>query len=126
MTNLSRPVEFEPGTLVMYYDHVYIVDHNSGMALCWVKRNGGDPIAMNEASLRTLTFREFASFIHPITGGWMVGKTRGYMAALIHLFSFFLLGASVSQDGGWWSAFALIPVVGFWIGTYKNWNKSWV
>ena len=81
--------------------------------------------AMSE-ELRPLTFGEFAWFKHPRTGGWMSGKTRGYMAIIIHLFSMLLTGAAEAQGFSWWGVLGLLPVGGYWFGTWMNYTKRWV
>lgn len=124
-TNHSRPVKFDPGTLVIYGGQVCLVDHNSGADTCHIKRYRYPIMEVPERFLRPLTFGEFASFHHPDTGLWMSGKTRGYMAAIIHLFTVLLFGASIAQDATWWSAFALIPVAGYWLGTWMNYTGRW-
>ncbi len=122
--NHSRPVKFDPGTLVIYGRQVYLVDHNSGAETCHIERDGTmRPIP--ERYLRALTFGEFAWFRHPVTGHMMSGKTRGYMAVVIHLFTLLLFFGSIAQDASWWSAFALIPVVGYWFGTRMNYLGKW-
>ena len=85
-----------------------------------------------EYDLRPMTFREFASFTHPKTGEWMVGKTRGWMAVVIHALS--LLGivagiveaargnlAALSVTG-----ISLAVVVLFWVYTYRNFKGTTV
>jgi len=124
ITNHSRPVKFDPGTLVVYGRQVYLVDHNSGPDTCHLKR-GGDIIKVPERFLRKMKWSEFCLFKHPVTGNLMSGKTRGYMALVIHLFTALLFSASIVQDASWWSAFALIPVVGYWIGTRMNFIGKW-
>lgn len=129
-TNHSRPVKFDPGTLVKWVRHdddrTFVVDHNSGQDLCWIAhRDMNQPIPVSEVFVRALTFREFAWFRHPLTGHLMSGKTRGYMAAIIHLFTALLFGASIAQEATWWSAFALIPVAGYWLGTWMNYTGRW-
>lgn len=45
--------------------------------------------------LRRPKFREFIWFRNPNTGGWMFGKTRGWMAGIIHLFSLIIFSCGV-------------------------------
>ncbi len=122
----SRPIIFHAGELVTHGHDVCVVDHNSGTdwchVICWPSPT---PYPVHQAAIHRLTFVRFALFRHPSSGVWMSGKTRGWVALLIHLFSAMLCGGSVAQSGGWWSAFALIPIVVYWIGSYKNWNGTW-
>ncbi len=85
-----------------------------------------------EHKLRPMTFREFASFTHPVTGRWMVGKTRGYMAAIIHALGllFIALGVVDAVQGYFdaliGSGIGAFMLGGFWLGTYANYRKWWV
>jgi hypothetical protein len=76
--------------------------------------------------LRPLKWREFIWFKHPRTGAWMSGKTRGYMAVIIHLFSMMLTGAAHGQSFSWWGLLGLLPVGGYWLGTRNNYTGRWV
>jgi len=82
-----------------------------------------------ESSLRELTFLEFAC--HKDTGGhgFMVGKTRGWMALLIHVFTLILIGASFTIQGPWLLAPLLIGsgvLAIFWVSTRMNFTKRLV
>lgn len=132
--NHSRPVKFETGTLVKWIRHsdkrTFIVDHNSGEDSCWIHhRDFNQPIPVSEIDVRAQTWWEFASFMHPMSGLWMVGKTRGYMAAIIHLFAGILIAVSLATwgDGPTWTAtvIGVWLLVGFWIGTWLNYTGRW-
>ena len=94
--------------------------------------------AMSE-ELRPPTFGEFAWFKHPRTGGWMSGKTRGYMAVIIHLFALalFVIGIRTSFITLYGkfiefdalpllgSAIGVLVALGYWIGTHNNWRQQY-
>ncbi len=128
--NKSRPVKFEPGTLVVFGGEVYLVDHNSDSDLCWIKhRDFSLTIPVQDYFVRGLTYREFIWFRNPITGNWMCGKTRGYMAVIIHLFALLLivLGIATWGQGPTWTAIVIGAAIllGFWIGTRNNYTGKW-
>lgn len=127
-TNHSRPVKFDPGTLVVYGGEVCLVDHNSGEQMCHLKR-GDDIIKVPERFLRKMKWAEFCLFIHPLTGHMMCGKTRGYMAVIIHLFGLILIGVGIATwaDGSTWTAIVIgvAILVLFWVGTWKNHTGKW-
>jgi len=84
-----------------------------------------------EYLLHPMTFEEFASFTHPKTGAWMVGKTRGWMALVIHLLSAFGLGTSLKDAIAygnlaslWVTGISLAVVVLFWVFTYRNFKGT--
>jgi hypothetical protein len=85
-----------------------------------------------EYDLRPMTFREFASFQHLLTGKWMVGKTRGWMAVVIHALSLLGIGAGLAQAAmGNLAALSvtgisLAVVVLFWVYTYRNFKGTTV
>jgi len=93
---------------------------------------GWGPIFANEADLRPMTFEEFASFTHPKTGGWMVGKTRGWMAVVIHALSLLGIVAGIAQAA--MGNIAALSVTGislavlvlFWVYTYRNFKGTTV
>lgn len=132
--NNSRPVKFEPGTLVKWTQHndniTYIVDHNSAADLCWIHHyRFNQPIPVAERMVRGLRYHEFCWFLHPETGNWMCGKTRGYMAVIIHMFALVLivLGIATWGDGPTWTAIVIGAAIllGFWIGTRNNYTGKW-
>jgi hypothetical protein len=85
-----------------------------------------------EVLLRPMTFREFALFRHPLTGEWMVGKTRGWMAVVIHALS--LLGIVAGIVEGARGNLPALSVTGislgvlvlFWAFTYRNFKGTTV
>lgn len=80
--------------------------------------------------LRRPTFREFIWFRNPNTGGWMFGKTRGWMAGIIHLFSLIIFSCGFTiEEFGWQlftHAFGLSIIALMWYGTWANYTKKWV
>lgn len=95
---------------------------------------------VNDKDIRRLTFREFIWFEHPTTLHMMSGKTRGYMAIIIHLFALGLCAASVTTCfvviDGKYVEFDPTPLIGavisidvlllYWWGTFQNWRGKWV
>lgn len=82
-----------------------------------------------ESSLRELTFLEFACHKDTRGRGFMVGKTRGWMALLIHVFTLILIGASFTIQGPWLLAPLLIGggvLAIFWVSTRMNFTKRLV
>lgn len=76
MTNLSRPVKFEPGTLVMYNGSVRLVDHSSGTDSVHLRDwYNTQPFEVPEVTARKLTRMEFAWYRDPITAKMKVGRT---------------------------------------------------
>ena len=80
--------------------------------------------------LRAPTFREFLWFRNPNTGGWMFGKTRGWMAILIHLFALIIFSCGFTiEEFGWQlftHAFGLAIIGLMWLGSWMNYTKRWV
>lgn len=72
-----------------------------------------------ERLLRPITFGEFVWFIHPRSGKWMSGKTRGWMAVLIHLFTLVLCAGVATTSLAWAPAPLLIPAL-YWYMTWRN------
>jgi len=128
--NRSSDYKFETGTLVVWAGEVCLVDHNSWHdtvhVVFWPDKK---PVRVNEYDLRTLTFRDFIWFRHPLTGHYMCGKTRGYMAAIINLFALILIGIGIATwgDGATWTAIVMgvAVLVLFWVGTWKNYTGKW-
>lgn len=80
---------------------------------------------IREAALRRPTFLEFAWYLHP-SGHYMCGKTRGYMAIIIHAFCL-TMAAVMASTGVWWMTWLPALIVGaFWLGTWKNFKGTWV
>ncbi len=128
--NNSRPPGFETGSLVVYRGKVCLVDHTSGKDSVHIMRWPNlFPFPVNERLVRGLRYREFIWFRHPITGNWMCGKTRGYMAVIIHMFALVLivLGIATWGDGPTWTAIVIGAAIllGFWIGTRNNYTGKW-
>jgi len=138
MNTSTRPV-YEKGVLVrtkQFYRTGIVEAHRNndiGKVQCqvrfWSHITDNAVHWIDEADLRAQTFTEFASFIHPQTHGWMVGKTRGYMAAIIHLLALALIGVSLATwgDGPTWTAAVLgvAIIAGFWWGTWNNFTGRW-
>lgn len=80
--------------------------------------------------LRRPTFREFIWFRNPNTGAWMFGKTRGWMAILIHLFALIIFSCGFTiEEFGWQlftHAFGLAIIGLMWLGSWMNYTKRWV
>ena len=80
--------------------------------------------------LRSPTFREFIWFRNPNTGGWMFGKTRGWMAILIHVFALIIFSCGFTiEEFGWQlftHAFGLAIIGLMWLGSWMNYTKRWV
>ena len=80
--------------------------------------------------LRRPKFREFIWFRNPNTGGWMFGKTRGWMAILIHLFALIIFSCGFTiEEFGWQlftHAFGLSIIGLMWLGSWMNHTKRWV
>jgi hypothetical protein len=132
--NRSRPIVFHNGEIVKLVwsigqDHTYLVDHSSGTDTVHLLRQGMDiPIIVPEADVRRLTWREFVWFKHPTTGMMMSGKTRGYMAIIIHVFALIIGALGFTVDGPWKVApFILCAgIVGvYWLGTRNNFTGRW-
>jgi hypothetical protein len=85
-----------------------------------------------EVLLRPMTFDEFASFTHPLTGEWMVGKTRGWMAVVIHALSLLGIVAGIVETAR--GNIAALSVTGistavvalFWVMTRRNFKGTTV
>jgi hypothetical protein len=83
-----------------------------------------------EYLLHPMTFDEFASFTNPKTGAWMVGRTRGWMAVVIHALS--LLGIVAGIVEAAMGNLAALSVTGislavlvlFWVFTYRNFKGT--
>lgn len=106
MENHSRPVKFEPGTLVkrsgIRSKKVYVVDHNSGENKCWITCRGWfSPVAYEESGLRTLTFGEFLWYSDPMTGNLKIGKN---LALPLLLWAAIMLACSIAS----------LTLLGFW------------
>lgn len=85
------------------------------------------PFFTAEDNLRPITLREFACFRHPKTGNWMVGKTRGWMAYIIHLISLNAITLSLREAFEYGNlaalsvtAISLATIILFWIYTNRN------
>lgn len=80
--------------------------------------------------LRRPTFREFIWFRNPNTGAWMFGKTRGWMAILIHLFALIIFSCGFTIEEFGWQLFTHVfglAIIGLmWLGTWMNYTKRWV
>lgn len=80
--------------------------------------------------LRRPTFWEFLWFRNPNTGGWMFGKTRGWMAILIHVFGSIVIYCSTTVVQAWWNVLVafigIAPIAAVWIGVKRNLTKKWV
>jgi len=126
--------EFDPNDVVMWnldtrerpwsveYQHT---DNSHPYGLTIIVQGSRTAKAMSE-ELRPLTFREFVWFEHPVTLHMMSGKTRGYMAIIIHVMTFLLTGAAEAQGFSWWGLLCLLPVAGYWWGTWNNYTGKWV
>jgi hypothetical protein len=87
---------------------------------------------VHEWQLRPMTFGEFASFTHPTSGTWMVGKTRGWMAWVIHFLALNGIVAGIVEAAT--GNLAALSVTGislavlvlFWIYTYRNFTGKTV
>lgn len=118
----SRPYKFAPLTYVKHAEHPYewgvmLVELTKGAVVwCW---SAGIQTHFVEKKLRPITFGEFAWFRHPRSLKWMSGKTRGWMAALIHLFSFVLCYGIATTSLAWAPAPLVIPAL-YWYMTWRN------
>lgn len=88
--------------------------------------HGNQRVEVKDSDIRVLTFREFIWFEHPVTLHMMSGKTRGYIAIIIHVMTFLLTGAAEAQGFSWWGLLCLLPVAGYWWGTWNNYTGKWV
>lgn len=123
--DLSLIPKFQRGTFVNFVGRYDTLP----MEVLGTKDNGGDRIVscyirgtewqFLESDLRTLVFREFAWFMHPRTGKWMSGKTRGWMAVLIHLFTL-ILCAGIATTHGWWGLCPIVIPAAYWYYTWRN------
>lgn len=77
-----------------------------------------------EEHLRTMTFSEFCWFYHPTAHHWMSGKTRGWMAVLIHVFTL-ILCLGIASTLGWWGVAPLVIPALYWWGAYMNFKGYW-
>lgn len=93
----------------------------------------GPVLDVPEQDLRPMTFREFVSFKNPATEEWMVGKTRGWMALIIHIISAYGIGTSLKDVIAYGNLASLSVagiaagvLVGFWIFTFRNYKGTTV
>ena len=121
MTDLSRPYKFAPLTYVAFDSQIrqnpMLVEftRNEIVTLWCLEKTMQWP----ERLLRPITFSEFVWFIHPRTGKWISGKTRGWMAVLIHLFALILCAGIATTSLAWAPAPLVIPAL-YWYMTWRN------
>ncbi len=131
MTNQSRPVKFQPGTLVKYissgYKKAFVVDHNSKEDWCWINhRNFSGPIHTPESELRRLTFGEFLWYQDPMTGGMKIGKNRAFPILLwLAIMLFCAVASIVGVEDNWrwvWPIVTVLSIGGVLLATYANFH----
>lgn len=84
---------------------------------------------IGEGKLKAFDWKTFVWYRNPESTRMSVGKTRGWMAILIHVFSIIIFGCGFTVVGPWKIApFVLgAGTIGlFWLGTWKNFTKQWV
>lgn len=127
MTDLSRPAKFKAQSYVALDAHPdgeglpMLVEYTkNGIVTVWAASEfGSQQWHFVEADLRPITFSEFVWFIHPRSGKWMSGKTRGWMAVLIHLFTLILCAGIATTSLAWAPAPLVIPAL-YWYMTWRN------
>lgn len=117
----SRPYKFAPLTYVAFSDphrqNPMLVEFTKNeMVTVWYL---GKTMQWPERLLRPITFSEFLWFRHPRSRKWMSGKTRGWMAVLIHLFTFLLCAGIGTTSLAWAPAPMVIPALYWWM-TWRN------
>lgn len=117
----SRPYKFAPLTYVAFSDPhrqnpMQVEFTKNEVVTVWYL---GETMQWPERLLRPITFGEFLWFRHPRSLKWMSGKTRGWMAVLIHLFSFVLCAGVATTSLAWAPAPLVIPAV-YWYMTWRN------
>ena len=129
--NNSRPVKFQPGTLVKFVfkgaRRTYVVDHNSDADSCWIwNRTYARPYAAPEADLRRLTFAEFLWYRDPMTGALKIGFNRAIPLLLaVAILVAGSIASFVGVEDGWrWFCPALLVTVitGTLVATYRNYT----
>lgn len=84
---------------------------------------------IGEGHLEDIGWNDYIWFRNPETGRMNMGKTRGWMAAIIHLFGGILFGCGFSVIGPWKIAPFLLGAgtIGLlWFGTWMNFKKKWL
>ncbi len=130
--NNSRPVKFQPGTLVKYNGsaskRTYVVDHNSGSDVCWIshRSQNGSPWPVPEDDLRRLTFVKFLWYADPMTGALKIGFNRAIPLLLaVAILVAGSIASFVGVEDGWkWFCPALLVTVitGTLVATYRNYT----
>lgn len=108
---------------------VGVVHMNTGVESCWVKFPNQEPIPIPENNLRKITFKEFALYIDPNTGGLKIGRNKAFPVLLSLVMSVVFIISSMSVEGPWKLAPIGISVGIFvvnYLGLRYNFTKRWV